>query len=99
VETPAGRVAANGDRPVGGNVHIAVRPERLRMERSGASGLPAQIRDIVYRGPVTHFYLDSAAGPLIVYRQDARAGDFTIGESVRCTWDPDGAVVLDDTQA
>jgi len=48
---------------------------------------------------VTHFYLDSAAGPLIAYRQDARAGDFSIGESVRCTWDPDSAVVLDDKQA
>jgi putative spermidine/putrescine transport system ATP-binding protein/spermidine/putrescine transport system ATP-binding protein len=99
VETPAGRVAVQGDRQVADKVRIAVRPERLRMERSGASGLPAQIRDIVYRGPVTHFYLDSGAGPLIAYRQDARAGDFTIGESVRCTWDPDSAVVLDDKQS
>ena len=69
------------------------------MERVGESGLPARIRDIVYRGPVTHFYLDSAAGPLLAYRQDPRAGDFTIGESVHCTWDPDSAVVLDEAPA
>ncbi|HEY3564681.1 MAG TPA: TOBE domain-containing protein, partial [Casimicrobiaceae bacterium] len=99
VETPAGRVAAHGDRPIADRVRIAVRPERVRMERPGGEGLPAQIRDIVYRGPVTHFYLDSAAGPLIAYRQDARAGEFAIGEAVRCTWHPDSAVVLDEAQS
>ncbi|HWD16573.1 MAG TPA: ABC transporter ATP-binding protein [Casimicrobiaceae bacterium] len=99
VETPAGRVVALGDRPIADKVRIAVRPERLRMERGGVEGLPARIRDIVYRGPVTHFYLESAAGSLIAYRQDARAGDFGIGEAVHCTWDPDSAVVLDEAQA
>jgi ABC-type Fe3+/spermidine/putrescine transport system ATPase subunit len=75
-------------------VRIAIRPERLRMDRD-ASGLPARIRDIVYRGPVTHFYLDSAAGPLLSYRQDARAADWSVGDSVHCAWDVDSAVVLD----
>ena len=96
VETPAGRVFVHADKPVGERVRIAVRPERLRMERSDTQGFPARLRDIVYRGPVTHFYLDSAAGPLLAYSQNARAGDWTIGDGVRCAWDVDNAVVLDE---
>ena len=96
VDTPAGRVSVHGARPIGERARIAVRPERLRMQRGDAQGLPARVRDIVYRGPVTHFYMDSAAGPLLAYRQDARAGEWAIGDEVRCTWDADSAVVLDE---
>jgi len=95
VETPAARVCVPGDKATGERVRIAVRPERLRMERDGAHGLPARIRDIVYRGPITHFYLDSAGGPLLSYRQNARASEWSIGDEVRCAWDADSAVVLD----
>jgi spermidine/putrescine ABC transporter ATP-binding subunit len=94
VETRAGRVSLRAKSATGERVRIAIRPERLRMDRD-ASGLPARIRDIVYRGPVTHFYLDSAAGPLLSYRQDARAADWSVGDSVHCAWDVDSAVVLD----
>ena len=96
VETAAGRVPAHAAHCVGARVRIAVRPERLRMGRRDAQGLPARIRDIVYRGPVTHFYMDSAAGPLLAYQQNARAGDWAIGDEVRCAWDADSGVVLDE---
>ena len=98
VETAAGRTSVVGGRPAGERVRIAVRPERLRMGRSDAQGLPARVRDIVYRGPVTHFYMDSAAGPLLAYQQNARAGDWAIGDEVRCAWDADSAVVLDEAR-
>ena len=98
VETPAGRVPVHGGKPVGERVRIAVRPERLRMQRSDAQGLPARVRDIVYRGPVTHFYLDSAAGPLLAYQQNARAGEWAIGDELRCAWDGDSAVVLEEAR-
>jgi putative spermidine/putrescine transport system ATP-binding protein/spermidine/putrescine transport system ATP-binding protein len=94
VETPAGRVQVIADSAIGERVKIAIRPERLRMGRVDAPGLPARIRDIVYRGPVTHFYLDSADGPLLCYEQNAGAKDWSVGEQVRCTWDPESAVVL-----
>ena len=96
VDTAAGRVMVRGERPIGERARIAVRPERLRMARGDAQGLPARVRDIVYRGPVTHFYMDSAAGALLAYRQDARAGDWAVGDEVRCSWDADSAVVLDE---
>ena len=99
VETPAGRVTVRADRPIGERVRIAVRPERLRLDPIDGEGIPARIRDVLYRGPVTHFYMDSAAGPLIAYRQDARAGEWSIGDRVHCAWDADGGVVLDEAPA
>jgi ABC-type Fe3+/spermidine/putrescine transport system ATPase subunit len=83
------------DSTVGDRVRIAIRPERLRMEQSNRPGLPARIRDIVYRGPVTHFYMDSAGGPLLSYLQNAGAQDWSVGDEVRCAWDAGSAVVLD----
>jgi putative spermidine/putrescine transport system ATP-binding protein/spermidine/putrescine transport system ATP-binding protein len=99
VETPAGRAAVLADSPVGQKVRIAIRPERLRIESVQGPGLPARIRDIVYRGPVTHFYMDSAGGPLLSYKQNAGGQDWSVGDEVRCSWDAESAVVLDGKQA
>jgi putative spermidine/putrescine transport system ATP-binding protein/spermidine/putrescine transport system ATP-binding protein len=95
VETAAGRAPLAANAPVGSRVRIAIRPERLRIERAGANGLPAQVRDIVYRGPVTHFYLDSAAGPLMSYQQNTGPLNWSVGDDVRCAWDAESAVILD----
>ena len=99
VETAAGPVQAMADSAIGGRVRIAIRPERLRMSRADAPGLPARIRDIVYRGPVTHFYLDSVGGPLLCYQQNAGASDWSVGDQVRCAWDAESAVVLNGGRA
>jgi putative spermidine/putrescine transport system ATP-binding protein/spermidine/putrescine transport system ATP-binding protein len=98
VETPAGRAPLAGEAPVGARVRIAVRPERLRLEGRGGQGLAARVRDIVYRGPVTHFYLDSAAGPLVSHQQNA-GNAWSVGDEVRCAWDAGSAVVLVDGRA
>jgi putative spermidine/putrescine transport system ATP-binding protein/spermidine/putrescine transport system ATP-binding protein len=95
VETPAGRARLATDSPAGARVRIAIRPERLRIAHRDAPGLPARIRDIVYRGPVTHFYLDSTGGPLLSYQQNAGGADWSVGDKVRCAWDAGSAVVLD----
>ncbi|HVO88977.1 MAG TPA: ABC transporter ATP-binding protein [Casimicrobiaceae bacterium] len=95
VETAGGRVPVRTDSRVGERVRIAVRPERLRMVAQGGDGLPARIRDIVYRGPVTHFYLDSAAGALLSYQQNAGAHEWAVGTQVHCAWDIDSAVALE----
>jgi len=94
VETAAGRASLLTSADIGERVRIAIRPERLRMGPAAAAGLPARIRDIVYRGPVTHFYLDSAGGPLLSYQQNAGAS-WSVGDDVRCAWDTESAVVLD----
>jgi len=95
VDTRAGRVAATAaDIAPGTTVRIAVRPERVRVQRSTDGGMPARIRDIVYRGPITHLYMDSAAGPMLSYRQNAGAETWRIGEEIRCVWDAESAIVI-----
>jgi putative spermidine/putrescine transport system ATP-binding protein/spermidine/putrescine transport system ATP-binding protein len=100
VETPAGRVPVMVEAAaVGDKVRIAIRPERVRLTDAQGDGLPARIRNIVYRGPATHFYMDSAAGSLLSYRQNAAADDWSIGDEVRCTWDAASAVVVEPERA
>jgi putative spermidine/putrescine transport system ATP-binding protein/spermidine/putrescine transport system ATP-binding protein len=96
VETSAGQVPVRvGAAAIGDEVRIAIRPERVRLDRVQGDGLPARIRDIVYRGPVTHFYMDSAAGPLLSYRQNASVDEWSVGDEVRCAWDAASAVVVE----
>src|SRR5215475_10541957 len=92
---PSSRAMVRADSSVGQKVRIAIRPERLRMGPVHGPGLPARIRDIVYRGPVTHYYMDSAGGPLLCCQQNAGAEDWFVGAEVRCSWDAESAVVLD----
>jgi putative spermidine/putrescine transport system ATP-binding protein/spermidine/putrescine transport system ATP-binding protein len=95
VETAGGRVrVVAASVPVGAKVRLAVRPERVRMNRPGGDGLSAQVRSIVYRGAVTHYYMDGAGGPLLAYAQNAAAGDWEVGDDVRCAWDVEGGVLV-----
>ncbi|MGE5169348.1 MAG: ABC transporter ATP-binding protein [Rudaea sp.] len=95
VETRAGRVALRSSASPGTRVRMAIRPERVRIAQVDGAGLPARIRDVVYRGPVTHFYCDSAAGELLSHQQDVRADGWSVGDAVRCAWDAESAVVLE----
>ena len=96
LETAGGRVPVAADAAIiGRNVRIAVRPERVRVHRGSERGLPARVRDIIYRGPITHLYLDSAAGLLLSYRQNAGSEQWRAGEEVRCDWDPDSGIVIE----
>ena len=95
VETPGGRVRViAASVPVGTRVRVAVRPERVRMGAPGGEGLRGKLRSIVYRGSVTHYYMNSAGGPLLAYAQNAGAGDWAVGDDVCCAWDVEGGVLV-----
>ncbi len=96
VETAAGRVpAASANTAIGSTVRIAIRPERVRVDGRGGDGVPARVRDIVYRGPITHLYMDSAAGQLLSYRQNSASERWHTGDEVRCSWDADSGIVIE----
>ena len=95
IETAGGRVRVVAESaPVGAKVRLAVRPERVRMNHADGEGLSAQVRSIVYRGSVTHYYMDGAGGPLLAYAQNAAAGEWAIGEDVCCAWDVESGVLV-----
>jgi spermidine/putrescine ABC transporter ATP-binding subunit len=97
VEIAGQRVSLDGDHAVGALLRIAVRPEKIALGAPAAAhGLQAYVREIVYRGATTHLYLDSAAGPIIAYQQNA-AGEGTswqVGDAAACCWAAGSAVVL-----
>ena len=80
----------------GEGVRIAVRPERTWIGASGEFAHEARIREIIYRGSSTHYYLDSAAGPVLVYRQNDALGQgaWQPGDAVSCGWAPESGVVV-----
>jgi spermidine/putrescine ABC transporter ATP-binding subunit len=95
VETPGGRVRViAASVPVGTRVRVAVRPERVRMGAPGSEGLRGTLRSIVYRGSVTHYYINGIGGPLLAYAQNAGAGDWAVGDDVCCAWDVEGGVLV-----
>ncbi|MCC7047307.1 MAG: ABC transporter ATP-binding protein [Alphaproteobacteria bacterium] len=97
VETKGGRVrVADAAGAVGAPVRLAVRPERVRLLRPGGDGIAAEVRDIVYRGSVTHYYLDGAGGTILAYSQNASPGAsaWAVGDAVACAWDAESGVVV-----
>jgi spermidine/putrescine ABC transporter ATP-binding subunit len=97
VEIAGQRAAVEGDHPIGALLRLAIRPEKIALNRVPAGeGLRARIREIVYRGANTHLYLESAAGPVIAYLQNAgsEATPWQVDDIVTCGWAPTSAVVL-----
>ena len=101
VEIAGSRLPVAADLPAGTSVRLAIRPEKIGLAASSSAvGLPALLREIVYRGATTHLYLESAAGPVIAYLQNAApdAATWRVGDEARCSWAPASAVVLEETR-
>jgi spermidine/putrescine ABC transporter ATP-binding subunit len=97
VDVKGAQVAVkNGDAAIGAQVRIAVRPERMRLGAPGEYAQGGTVRDIVYRGATTHYYLETASGPVQVYRQNDApgVGAWGPGQQVSCAWAPESAVIV-----
>jgi putative spermidine/putrescine transport system ATP-binding protein len=93
-EAGAGRIATPAELVPGQTVSIAVRPENLRFAPTGAKGLAAKIRDVVFRGNYYAYEvkLQGHADPLFVYTQ-AKAQLPSDGE-VTLDWSSDKAIFI-----
>ncbi|HKH33111.1 MAG TPA: ABC transporter ATP-binding protein [Beijerinckiaceae bacterium] len=98
VEAAPGRfaIAANG-LPPGRRLRLAVRPERMRVRAAGAPGLPATVREVVYKGAAVHLFMDSAGLPLIAFLQNdlGSAEGWSPGQAVSIGFEPESVVVLE----
>jgi putative spermidine/putrescine transport system ATP-binding protein/spermidine/putrescine transport system ATP-binding protein len=102
VESAAGRFAiATKGLAKGQRLRLGVRPERVRVRDAGTPGLPATVREVVYRGATMQVFLESGGAPLISFLQnDAEAAiDFAPGRAVSVSFEPGGVVVLDKARA
>ena len=96
-ETGSGRfrVATSGLSP-GERLRLAVRPERVRIGPSSEPGLPATVREVVYRGAAVHLLLESRGAALMAYVQNdsTLATSWSPGEEVSVSFAPESVVVL-----
>jgi len=99
VEAASGRfaISAVGLAP-GQRLRLAVRPERVRVRPAGAPGIPATVREVVYRGASMQLFMESGGLPLISFLQNDSAGatGWAPGQAVSVDFEPDGVVVLNE---
>jgi spermidine/putrescine ABC transporter ATP-binding subunit len=87
VECGEARLAASGAAPAGAAVAVALRPERVRLDPSGAldTVLPMTVAHVVYQGETVRYILKSDGG---LELQAVELGEvrFATGARVRAGW-------------
>jgi spermidine/putrescine transport system ATP-binding protein len=83
--------------PSGSPVSVGVRPEKLRIDGSGANALTGTVAERAYIGVSTQYLLETPAGVLTVYVQNVETGSAGAepGQTLTVSWDPECTFVLD----
>jgi spermidine/putrescine transport system ATP-binding protein len=98
----AGETRVAGSLPTEGTrVSIGVRPEKLRVADDGVNTLRGTVSERAYIGVSTQYIIDTVAGMITIYVQNAQAADAGAepGESLTVSWDPESTFVLESTEA
>jgi spermidine/putrescine transport system ATP-binding protein len=80
-----------------GEVAVGVRPEKIRLGEGGANRLEGRVRETAYVGVATEIVVQTAAGEVTVFHQNAEAGAVTPaeGSQVTVSWSPEATFVVD----
>jgi spermidine/putrescine transport system ATP-binding protein len=91
VTVPADRLAERR-----GFISIGVRPEKLRPDATAGNVLHGTVRESAYIGVSTQYIVDTPAGPVTLYVQNASAGAIVLaaGENVAVSWDPESTFTV-----
>jgi spermidine/putrescine transport system ATP-binding protein len=83
-----------------GSVAIGVRPEKVRFGVNGGNSLEGTVRETAYIGVASEVVVDTAAGGITVFHQNAEAGTSVPapGSSVTISWSPEATFVVDHYQ-
>ncbi len=102
VRVPASALAGRS-----GRLAVGIRPEKLRLAAAGAAGadganvLEGVVAERSYIGVSTQYIVETPAGPVTVYAQNAEPGagqSASPGERVTLAWSPEATFVVDHTQ-
>jgi ABC-type Fe3+/spermidine/putrescine transport system ATPase subunit len=100
VDCGSATLAATGAAPAGAAVTVALRPERLRLDPTGAvdTVLPMTVAHVVYQGETVRYILKSDAG---LELQALELGEvrFTAGARVRAGWAAADARIIQEEPA
>lgn len=96
------RVATDGLPSAGQSVSIAVRPERLQVEKPGSASLNRNVVAGVlvarrFVGNLFYLFVEVSGGPTVMVDVHPKAAEIPVGEVVHVTWDPLDATLLADT--
>jgi spermidine/putrescine transport system ATP-binding protein len=86
--------------PEGSRVSIGVRPEKLSVAGDGVNVLEGTVFERAYIGVSTQYIVDTHAGRITVYVQNAkgREADAEPGQSLTVSWEPESTFILESTE-
>ena len=89
--------AGPGRRGRTGEVSIGIRPEKVRLGTQEANHLSGEVRESAYIGVSTQYIVDTRAGAITLYVQNAEAGAPSVrpGDPVTLSWSPDATFVVE----
>jgi spermidine/putrescine transport system ATP-binding protein len=80
-----------------GRVAVGIRPEKIRLGEAGANRLEGRVVESAYVGVSTQYVVETAAGLITAYVQNAEGASAPLGRDDRVTvsWSPDSTFVVD----
>ncbi len=86
---------------VEGPIAVGVRPEKVALGEGGENAIAGVVRETAYIGVATEFVVETPAGDIAVFHQNAEAGGLVpaIGAEVTVSWSADSTFVVDRGQA
>jgi spermidine/putrescine transport system ATP-binding protein len=89
------RVSAAAGRS--GGVSIGIRPEKVRLGTQEENRLTGEVRESAYIGVSTQYIVDTRAGAITLYVQNAEAGAPSVqpGNQVTLSWSPEATFVVE----
>ncbi len=87
------QVPTNGAK---GAISLGVRPEKVSLGAGGANRLSGTVRESAYIGVATEFVVETPAGDITVFHQNAESGGLipAIGTEVAVSWSPESTFVV-----
>jgi spermidine/putrescine transport system ATP-binding protein len=84
-----------------GRVAVGIRPEKIELGNGQSNSLAGTVVEQAYVGVATQYIVDTDAGRLTVYRQNASPGlnGAAPGEHLTLSWSPDSTFVVDSMEA
>ena len=80
-----------------GEVSIGIRPEKVQLGTQEENHLAGEVRESAYIGVSTQYIVDTRAGAITLYVQNAEAGAPSVkpGDQVTLSWSPDATFVVE----
>jgi spermidine/putrescine transport system ATP-binding protein len=80
-----------------GALSIGIRPEKVRLGTQEENHLAGEVRESAYIGVSTQYVVETRAGAIMLYVQNAEAGAPSVqpGDQVNLNWSPDATFVVE----